>query len=52
MNRPLFLAALRVLSSSNYPQHQPRSEDIQLLRANALPEEQCLSLEDLARAIV
>jgi hypothetical protein len=51
MDRPLLLAALRVLSGLMAAGRRPTVADIDLLRHNALPEENDLELDDLARRI-
>jgi hypothetical protein len=51
MDRPLMLAALRVLTGVSYGR-RIESSDIDLVRRHALPRERDLDLDDLARRIV
>jgi hypothetical protein len=51
MDRPLLLAALRVLSGVTSAGPRPAAADVDLLKSNALPEERDIQLDDLARSI-
>ena len=49
MDRPLLLAALRVLSGLTSAGPRPAAADVDLVRSSALPEERDLALDDIAR---